>query len=74
MRSFSAPLYDMREALEATRVELLKRVPCWHCGRSLVDRSGRPNQPPYIGYKVRIDKADRLLHKNCAQDLGMKVK
>lgn len=74
MRSFNSPLYDMSEATETERVELQKRIPCWHCGRSLVNKSGQPYQPPYIGYKVRIDRAERVLHKVCAQDLGVKVK
>lgn len=53
------------------RTELLKREPCWHCSKALVNIHGKCC-PPYVAYIAQIMGHNRKLHRRCAEGLGFK--
>lgn len=59
------------EGNTAYRTELLKREPCWHCSKALVNIHGKCSSP-YVAYIAQIMGFDRKLHRRCAEGLGFK--
>lgn len=65
--------YDIDTDTVAERVESHARIPCWHCGKLLCNKQGQAS-PPFVGYRVHIHRAPRVLHRSCVESLGVKIK